>query len=109
MNTDSTRESQGPADTTVGDRSIRQLLHAATGDRDAEAEALADEDAAVGPDDARDAVRRVHGDLGTDAAPVDHDVATPEDTGADDPGADNADSRRQTRSARVDPTREFLE
>jgi hypothetical protein len=57
----------------------RQLLHAATGDRDAEARALADRS----PDDvdegaARTAVGRAHGDI----ADGDHprsDVAGPED------------------------------
>lgn len=45
--------------------SARQLLHWATGDRDAEAEALAD-DAGVEPEAAEAAVKRAHGDLGTD-------------------------------------------
>lgn len=53
----------------------KQLLHWATGDRKAEAEALAD---ASGPgidaDDAELAVKRAHGDLGVDeGAPADED------------------------------------
>jgi hypothetical protein len=59
--------------------SARQLLHAATGDRDAEAEALADRSgAAVDEDDARAAVKRAHGDVHDDPSP-EHDVASPED------------------------------
>ncbi len=78
MKIDSAHDSQRPEDTALGNRPLRQLLHAATGDRAAEAAVLADE-ADVNDTDARDAVRRVHGDLGTEAAPVDHDVATPRD------------------------------
>lgn len=58
---------------------IRQLLHAATGDRDAEARALADragED--VDEADAKRAVAQAHGDR-TDRDVPDHDVATPDD------------------------------
>jgi len=79
---------------------LRQALHSVTGDRDAEAGALADrvddatEDDAteddVTEDDAREAVRRAHGDLGVDKTPSDHDIATPADAEAvhDQPGPD---------------------
>jgi hypothetical protein len=63
-----------------GDKpSARQLLHAATGDRDAEAEALAERsEGAVDEDEARDAVRRAHGDVHDEPSP-EHDVASPDD------------------------------
>lgn len=69
--------SPAPDDSTTA----RQLLHWATGDRDAEAEALAD---ASGPEvdkeDAEEAVKRAHGDLGVDEAEgTDSDVAHPAD------------------------------
>jgi len=47
--------------------SLRQVLHAATGDRKKEAEALADRSADdVGEDEAEIAVRRAHGDIDPD-------------------------------------------
>ncbi|MDQ1433047.1 MAG: hypothetical protein QOF40_3649 [Actinomycetota bacterium] len=60
--------------------SLRQLLHSATGDREAEAHALADRahdegDDEVDLDDARLAVRRAQGDLGVDETIPDHDTA----------------------------------
>jgi hypothetical protein len=59
--------------------SARQLLHAATGDRDAEAKALADRsEGAVSEDDAKAAVKGAHGDVHDEDAP-EHDVATPDD------------------------------
>ncbi len=46
-----------------GSPSLRQRLHAATGDRDAEAEALADEAGGdVDTDDAKVAVQQAHGE-----------------------------------------------
>ena len=71
-------EAQGDVDESVGGQPFRQLLHAATGDREAEAEALADQSEAS-TDDARAAVRRVHGDVSEDGVPSERDVATPED------------------------------
>jgi hypothetical protein len=70
--------------TGAGDRpdkpTLRQLLHAATGDRDAEAEALADR---TGDDtdeeEAEIAVRRAHGDIAGDDDPTTPDVASPAD------------------------------
>jgi hypothetical protein len=69
------------ADDTTNDDdepSLRQRLHAATGDRDAEAQALADRDDDVEIDDAKVAVNRAHGhaveDVDTDSA-----LASPED------------------------------
>lgn len=66
-------------DESQDDPSLLQRLHAATGDRDAEAEALADragEDVEV--DDAKVAVNRAHGhapeEVDTDSA-----LASPED------------------------------
>ena len=61
----------------------RQLLHWATGDRQAEAKALADaSDEEVTEDDAELAVRRSHGDLGAKQSPVEGDLAAPEDADA---------------------------
>jgi hypothetical protein len=57
----------------------RQILHAATGDRDAEAEALADQDPAISEEDARVAVQRAHGEAGPDAPQTDTDIAHTED------------------------------
>jgi hypothetical protein len=45
---------------------LRQRLHAATGDRDAEAEALADEAGDVSERDAKIAVQRARGERGVD-------------------------------------------
>lgn len=62
--------------------SVRQLLHAATGDRDAEAKALADrapDD--VTEEDAKLAVEIAHGDVHGDSKP-ERDVASPEDAEA---------------------------
>jgi hypothetical protein len=59
--------------------SARQLLHAATGDRDAEARALADRAGDdVDEDDARAAVGRAHGELEGEAKP-ESDIAGPDD------------------------------
>ena len=62
--------------------SARQILHAATGDRDAEAAALADADPEVSEHDALIAVQRAHGEAGTDAPTTDTDLAHPEDAEA---------------------------
>lgn len=62
--------------------SIRQGLHALTGDRDAEANALVDRSGdAVGEPDARIAVGRAHGDLvdGKLGSDTTSDIATPRD------------------------------
>ncbi|MGZ8753073.1 MAG: hypothetical protein ACXW1S_08820 [Acidimicrobiia bacterium] len=56
---------------------LRQALHSATGDREAEAKALAGRADDATEDDALEAVRRAHGDLGVDVSPPDHDIATP--------------------------------
>jgi hypothetical protein len=62
--------------------SVRQLLHAATGDRDAEADALADRSPDdVSEDDAKVAVELAHGDIQGEPKP-ERDVATPEDAEA---------------------------
>jgi hypothetical protein len=62
--------------------SVRQLLHAATGDRDAEAKALADRsEGDVSDADAKAAVERAHGDVHDESRP-EHDVASPEDAEA---------------------------
>jgi hypothetical protein len=62
--------------------SVRQLLHAATGDRDAEAKALADRsDDEISEEDAERAVRIAEGDV-QDGPKPDHDVATPADARA---------------------------
>ena len=59
----------------------RQLLHAATGDRDAEAHALADQAGPdVADDDAKVAVRKAHGDIpDDDREPSTSDVPEPEE------------------------------
>jgi hypothetical protein len=66
-----------------GDKpSARQLLHAATGDRDAEAKALADRSGSeISEQDAKVAVERAHGDVHDERAP-EHDVAAPDDAKA---------------------------
>ncbi|UDY37906.1 hypothetical protein [Dermatobacter hominis] len=59
--------------------SLRQRLHAATGDRDREAEALADrspDDVSV--DDAKVAVNRAHGH-DPEVRPTESEIASPED------------------------------
>lgn len=50
--------------TTDDSPSLRQRLHAATGDRDAEAKALADRADDIELDEAEQAVRDAHGDTG---------------------------------------------
>lgn len=68
--------------------SLGQRLHAATGDRDAEAEALrkhSPDD--VDPDDAKIAVQRAHGEAGADipmpvAQHPDEELAVPSDAEA---------------------------
>jgi hypothetical protein len=82
MNADDAPTDEPPADQTVGDASLRQLLHAATGDRDAEARALADR-AGEEPDDedARRAVSRAHGDR-VDLDTPEGDIAGPGDARA---------------------------
>jgi hypothetical protein len=59
--------------------SLRQRLHAATGDRDAEAAAVADRRDDVSEEDARQAVRRAHGDVAEEGYTPDADLATTED------------------------------
>jgi hypothetical protein len=62
--------------------SVRQLLHAATGDRDAEAKALADRSPDdVSEDDAKIAVELAHGDIQGEPKP-ERDVAAPDDAEA---------------------------
>ena len=59
--------------------SLRQLLHAATGDRDAEAKALADRAPdEVTPTDAKVAVQRAHGEAGVAAPSTDSQLASAE-------------------------------
>ena len=59
--------------------SLRQRLHAATGDRDREAEALADRAPdEVTEDDAKVAVNRAHGHAPEDVQ-TDSELASPED------------------------------
>jgi hypothetical protein len=69
--------------------SLRQRLHAATGDRDAEAKALADRAGdEVDEETAKEAVQRAHGDRGADDSPVDHDLASAQE--AEDEAADRS-------------------
>lgn len=59
--------------------SLRQRLHAATGDRDAEADALADRSPTdVDEEDAKVAVNRAHGHAPEDVE-TDSELASPED------------------------------
>lgn len=71
-------------DTTQEAPSLRQRLHAATGDREAEAKALADRADDVELEDAELAVRDAHGDTGAgrpmaEEAHPDEALATPSD------------------------------
>lgn len=67
-------------DRTSEKPSLRQRLHAATGDRDAEAAALLDDaPAEVTPEEAKVAVQRARGEAGADQPQTDGDVATPAD------------------------------
>ena len=62
---------------------VRQLLHWATGDRDAEAKALADaSDAPVSERAAKVAVQAAHGDIPSDKSHDDSEVAKPIDAEA---------------------------
>jgi hypothetical protein len=79
-----TNVSEHTEDAEAGENepSLRQRLHAATGDRDAEAEVLADRAGDdVGTEDAKVAVQKAHGESveGTDP---DHDIATVDDAEA---------------------------
>jgi hypothetical protein len=66
-------------DTDGDEPSLRQKLHAATGDRDAEAKALADRSPReVDEQDAKVAVNRAHGHAPDDVRP-DSEIASPDD------------------------------
>lgn len=70
-------------DDDAGKPSLRQRLHAATGDRDREADALAERAGDdVSSDDAEIAVRRAHNDIGGDDRKAKSDLAEPEDAEA---------------------------
>ncbi len=73
MNHDETKPSEADSP------SLRQRSHAATGDRDAEAAAVADRSDDVSEEDARTAVRRAHGDVAEPGYTPDDDLATTED------------------------------
>jgi len=69
------------SDDTNGEKdepTLRQKLHAATGDRDAEAEALADRADDVDVDDAKVAVQKAHGES-VEGVDPDTDMATVDD------------------------------
>jgi len=70
-------DTQDPAE-KAQHASLRQVLHAATGDRDAEAGALAGETPGVDVDDAKVAVQKAHGESVEGSIPG-HDLASPED------------------------------
>ncbi len=76
-----TTDDEAASDTRSPDKpTIRQLIHWATGDRDAEAKALADAAAgSVSRDEAKRAVQAAHGDIPSDKAPEDSEVAKPAD------------------------------
>ncbi len=62
---------------------LRQKLHAATGDRDAEAQALAERaDEDLGEDEAEVAVRRAHGDIPSPKPSPPSELASPQDADA---------------------------
>jgi hypothetical protein len=90
---------------------LRQALHSLTGDREAEAKALADRADEATDDDALEAVRSAHGDLGVDATPADHDIATPADaeavhgTRAGQPPADGPAADEPDDDPKVAPVR----
>jgi hypothetical protein len=72
-----------PDDESSDKPSVRQKLAWATGDRDAEAEALADRSPdEVTVDDAKLAVQRAHGDLGVEQPETESEIATPADAKA---------------------------
>lgn len=71
-----TKPSNGESDDQK-DSSLRQKLHAATGDRDAEAEALAEHVPGVDVDAAKIAVQKAHGDRRSrEAIGSDSDIAS---------------------------------
>ncbi|MCU1459461.1 MAG: hypothetical protein JWL73_3553 [Actinomycetia bacterium] len=74
--------SPDPAADEQDDPSLRQRLHSATGDRDAEATALADRAGDVDEAAAQAAVRKAHGDLGPGQPGPESDLATPADAEA---------------------------
>ncbi len=62
---------------------LRQKLHAATGDREAEAEAVADRSGEdINEDEAEVAVRRAHGDIIAEEPTPQNDLASPQDAEA---------------------------
>ena len=77
---ETTNESKERPDDEGGDSpSLRQRLHAATGDREAEAKALADRSPdEVTQHDAAVAVNRAHGDS-IEHVPTDSELASPDD------------------------------
>jgi hypothetical protein len=78
---DSPREDQRSVQEPPNDSpSWRQRLHVATGDRDAEAEALLDDAPSyVDADDAKVAVQRARGEAGADQPETSGEIATPSD------------------------------
>ena len=74
---DTTTDHDDERDQSEDKPSLRQRLHSATGDRDAEAKALADR-AGVDADAARTAVNRAHGESIEDAHTA-NEEASPED------------------------------
>ena len=73
-------ESSEVSDDETSKTSVRQLLHWASGDREAEAQALADESPGdVSQKDAEVAVKRAHGDVPSDRPAGASEVATPAD------------------------------
>ena len=76
---DTNTTSKEQADEQDDKPSLRQRLHAATGDRDREAEALADRSPdEVTEQDAKVAVNRAHGESPEDVT-TDSELASPED------------------------------
>jgi hypothetical protein len=76
-------DADGRDDDATDKPTLRQRLHSATGDRDAEAKALADRAGDdISEDDAKTAVRRAHGDLGAGDPATESDIASPADAEA---------------------------
>ena len=99
MPTDADRRQDDAADKPT----LRQRLHSATGDRDAEAKALADRAGeTITEGEAKTAVQRAHGDLGVDEPTTESDIASPADAERvhDEAGSSTRPQRKRTRHGR---------
>jgi hypothetical protein len=79
-NDEASSQAGGVRDTQGNAATLRQVLHAATGDRDGEAAALLDRDATHGNiDDAREAIARVNRESTGSTRDTDSEIASPGD------------------------------